>query len=109
MSKKQSQRKERSKGLDVSAGKLMYDNVLIKPIFIDEIDGVKQPAQYEDKAEYGEVIAVGEGRILEDGNILPLKVKKGDKVYFEKYSALKVHNLGKDFVIIREEDIRIIL
>jgi len=53
----------------------------------------------------GEVLAVGTGRILEDGSVRPLDVKPGDVVLFNKYAGTEVNLLGEDHVMLREEDI----
>lgn len=76
----------------------------MKPIFLQEQGGVYNPQQYEDKAEFGEVVMVGQGHLLEDGRVIPLTVKVGDTVYFEKYSTKKIRVSGVDHLIIREDD-----
>ena len=53
----------------------------------------------------GEVIAVGTGRLLEDGKVRPLDVKAGDKILFGKYSGQTVKVEGQEYLVIREEDI----
>ena len=102
---RKSQRKDAIASVDLLKGKILYDNILLKPI-ISKGDGlVLSPQQYEDKPEWGEIISCGEGRIFDNGTIIPLKVKRGDKVLFQKYSAQKFRHQGEDYLIIREEDI----
>jgi chaperonin GroES len=57
------------------------------------------------KPDQGEVIAVGNGKILEDGKVRPLEVKKGDKILFGKYSGQTVKVKGEEWLVIREEDV----
>lgn len=84
---------------------VLYDNILVKSLIITEKNGVIVPQTYETKPEAGEVVAVGEGRLFDDGDIQPLKVKVGDIVLFNKYLSTK-HNLsGQDYYLIREEDV----
>jgi len=103
--KQTKQRKEKN-SIDLLTGKLLYDEVLIEPIIFEESsNGLVNPQQYEDKAEFGKVLLVGNGRLLDNGTVVKPLVKKGDTVLFQKYSAQKVRVSGVDYLIIREEDI----
>lgn len=93
------------KNIDITKFNILYDNVLIRAVEITEKNGIVKPAQYEDKPEIGEVLNVGEGRMLENGTIVPLKVKKGDTVFFNKYSSTKFNFDGDDIYLVRQEDI----
>lgn len=104
-----SQKLKESKELDITKGKVLYDNILLRPIVMEASGGVLRPQGYDDKPEFGEVVAVGEGRIFDNGTVIPLKVKVGDKVLFQKYSYVKVRSNGEDFLLIREEDVFIIV
>lgn len=84
---------------------ILYDNVLVLPIDIDEVNGIVRPQQYDDKAEIAKVLKVGEGRIFDNGTIIPLRVKPGHIVFFNRYSTTKSNLNGTDYLIIREEDI----
>lgn len=84
---------------------VLYDNIFVKGIEVAEVDGVLTPSSYEDKPELGEVIKVGEGRIFDNGNIVPLRVSPGDVVYFNKYSSTKFRLEGEDYFVVREEDV----
>ena len=93
------------KNIDITKFHILYDNVMIKSVEISERDGIVKPAQYDDKPEIGEVIGVGEGRIFDNGTIIPLKVKMGDTVFFNKYSSTKFNFDGEDVYVVREEDV----
>lgn len=99
------QRKHDVNSIDLSKGKILYDNILLRPLVVENDGIVLRPQQYEDKPEWGEVIACGEGRIFDSGHIEPIRVKVGDIVLFQKYSAQKLRHRGEDYLIIREEDI----
>lgn len=91
---------------------LLYDNVLVESLMQEEVDeetGIVRPQNYEDKPEIGTVLSIGKGRLLDDGVIVPLDVKVGDIVYFNKYSSVKVRLDTRDFFLIREEDIQAFL
>ena len=97
----------KSKKLNPVEFEYLYDNVLIKPIVINEVgDGLIRPSGYEDKPEIGEVVKVGEGRIFDNGVVVPLKVKIGYIVYFNKYSSVKVRLDTTDYLILKEEDLQ---
>jgi chaperonin GroES len=57
----------------------------------------------------GKVVAVGKGKILEDGQVRPLDVKVGDKILFGKYSGTEVKVDGEDLVVMREEDVMAVI
>ena len=67
--------------------------------------GIVIPDTAAEKPETGEVIAVGNGKIQEDGKLRPLAVKKGDKILFGKYSGQTVKVEGTEYLVMREEDI----
>lgn len=92
--------------IDLTKYKFTGDYLLVKAIDITEnVDGLVRPEQYEDKSEFGEVIAVGTGKLLESGQIVPLKAKPGDTIFFGKYSSEKVRINGEDYLIIRDDDV----
>jgi chaperonin GroES len=84
---------------------LMYDYIMVKAIEVGASNGLAKPDQYDDKSEFGEVIKVGDGRLLEDGTVVPLKMKPGDIIYFGKYSSVLVRSEGEDYLIIRDDDV----
>lgn len=91
--------------LDITQFNVLYDNVFVKGIEIEERDGIVKPAQYDDKPELGIVIKVGTGRLFDNGELIPLAVKEGDTVYFNKYSTVKFNFDGQDYFVVREDDI----
>ena len=106
--KSQNQPKKKSQkvnSINLLKGKILYDNVLLKPIVLANDGIVLKPQQYEDKPEWGEVIACGDGRLFENGELRELQISPGDLVLFQKYSAQKFRHAGEDYLIIREEDI----
>lgn len=82
----------------------LYDRVLIKRREDEDrtTGGLYIPDAAKNKAQTGDVVAVGEGRITENGTISPLRIKKGDVVFFGKYAGTEA---GDDYVILREDDI----
>jgi chaperonin GroES len=82
----------------------LYDRVLVRRKKDEEktAGGLYIPDAAKDKAQTGDVIAVGEGRISTNGDINPLRIKKGDVVFFGKYVGTEA---GDDYVILREDDI----
>jgi chaperonin GroES len=67
--------------------------------------GIVIPDTATEKPIFGKVIAVGKGKILENGEIRPLDVKVGDKILFGKYSGTEVKMNGEELVVMREEDV----
>jgi chaperonin GroES len=84
---------------------LLADCVMIEPCAATTVDGLVKPESYDDKPEFGLVIKVGDGKMLDDGTVVPLKMQPGDYVYFGKYSSIKIRSDGKDFLIIRDYDV----
>lgn len=84
---------------------ILYDNILVLAIDIEVVDGIVRPQNYDDKPEIGTVIKVGEGRVFDNGTIIPLKIKIGQTVFFNKYSTTKLNSDGKDYFVVREEDV----
>ena len=87
------------------------DRVLVKPLETElkTKGGIVLPETAKEKPQEGEVIAVGTGRILEDGKTAPLEVKKGDKILFSKYGGTEVKLDGEEHLIMKEEDILAII
>ena len=85
----------------------LHDRVLVKRFLEEEKSkgGIYIPDTAKEKPIQGEIIAVGTGRVAEDGKIRPLEVKKGDKVLFGKYAGTEIKIEGDDFLMMREEDI----
>ena len=83
------------------------DRILLKRIEEEQKSkgGILIPDTAREKPQEGKVIAVGKGRLLEDGKLVPLMVKKGDRVLFGKYSGSEVKLVGEEHLIVREDDI----
>jgi len=92
--------------------KPLYDRVVVKPVEEAEEktpSGIIIPDTAKEKPSEGEVVAVGEGKLLENGEIKPLKVKVGDKVIYSKYAGNDIVVDGEDLIILREDDILAII
>ena len=85
----------------------LHDRVLVKRLEAEETTkgGIIIPDTAKEKPQEAEVIAVGKGRIGEDGKVVPLDVKKGDKVLIGKFSGTEVTIEGEEHLILREEEI----
>ena len=85
----------------------LQDRIIVKRIEGDEVSpgGIIIPDSAKEKPQEGKVIAVGKGKIGEDGKVQPLDVKKGDKVLFSKYAGNEVNIDGDEHLIIREDDV----
>lgn len=85
----------------------LHDRVIVKRLEEERTtaSGIVIPDSATEKPDTGEVIATGIGKILEDGKVRPLDVKKGDKVLFGKYSGQTVKIEGEEMLVMREEDI----
>jgi chaperonin GroES len=85
----------------------LHDRVIVKRLEAETktAGGIVIPDSATEKPIKGEVIAVGNGKILEDGKVRPLDVKVGDKILFGKYSGTEVKLDGQEYVVMREEDI----
>lgn len=87
--------------------KPLGDRVVIKPIVREEVTkgGLVLPDTAKEKPQEGEVIAVGPGRMGDDGKYLPMEVKKGDRVLYAKYAGSEVKENNEEYLILRESDI----
>jgi chaperonin GroES len=85
----------------------LYDRVLLKRLEEKEVKkgGIIIPDTAKEKPQEAEVIAVGKGRVNDDGKVVPLEVKKGDRVLIGKYSGTEVTIDGVEHIILREEEI----
>ncbi|HLD30576.1 MAG TPA: co-chaperone GroES [Patescibacteria group bacterium] len=92
--------------------KPLGDRVVIKPILEDKTtkSGIVLPQTVDkEKPEQGEVLAIGPGKILDNGQVSPMGVKVGDKVMFKKYSPDEIKIEGEELLIISEGDILAII
>ena len=85
----------------------LHDRVVVRRLEAEEktAGGIIIPDTAKEKPMEGEVIAVGNGKVLEDGSVRKLDVKVGDRVLFGKYSGNEVKVDGEDRLILREDDI----
>jgi chaperonin GroES len=89
----------------------MHDRILVERLEEQEVKrgGIIIPDTAKEKPQEGRVVAVGTGKVTEDGKRLPLDVKVGDRILFGKYSGSEVKLEDKEYLILREEDVLAIL
>ena len=89
----------------------LHDRILVRRIEEEEKTkgGLIIPDTAKEKPQEGKVIAVGKGRVAEDGKLRPLDVHKGDRVLFGKYSGTEIQLEGDEHLIIREDDVLAVL
>ena len=87
------------------------DRVLVERTEAEEksAGGIVLPDSAKEKPIQGKVVAVGEGRRNEDGKVIPLQVKKGDRILFGKYAGTEVKVDGNEYLIMKEDDVLAIL
>ena len=85
----------------------LHDRIIVKRLEEERktSSGIVIPDTAAEKPDQGEVVAIGKGKILEDGKVRPLDVKVGDKILFGKYSGSEIKIDGEEHLIMREEDI----
>ncbi len=85
----------------------LHDRILVKRLEEEEKTkgGIIIPDTAKEKPQEGKVIAVGKGKIADDGTVTPLDVKKGDKILFSKYAGSDVQLDDVEHIIIREDDV----
>ncbi|KQL43392.1 co-chaperone GroES [Brevibacillus choshinensis] len=91
--------------------KPLGDRVVIEAISKDEttVSGIVLPDSAKEKPQEGRVIAVGSGRVADNGERIALEVKDGDKVIFSKYAGTEVKVDNKEYLVLRESDILAII
>jgi len=87
--------------------KPLGDRIVIRPLDPQETtkSGLVVPDTAKEKPQEGKVIAVGTGRLLDDGAVKALEVRNGDRVLYGKYAGTEVSLEGEDYLILREEDV----
>jgi chaperonin GroES len=85
----------------------LHDRIIVERLEEETTtaSGIIIPDSAKEKPVQGNVIAVGKGKVTEDGNVLPLDVKIGDKVLFGKYSGTEVKIEGNEYLMMREDDV----
>src|ERR1700749_1675314 len=89
----------------------LHDRVIVKRLEEERTSpgGIVIPDTAAEKPVQGKIVAVGKGKILEDGNVRPLDVKVGDNILFGKYSGTEVKVDGDDLLVMREEDVMAVI
>ena len=87
------------------------DRILVKSLESEgkTAGGIILPETAKEKPQEGKVMAVGKGRLLEDGTVKPLEIKVGDTVLYAKYSGTEVNHGENEYLILREDDILAVL
>ncbi len=85
----------------------LYDRIIVKRVEQQRTtaSGIVIPDSAAEKPEQGEVVAVGSGRLLQDGSTRPLQLQPGERVLFGKYAGQTVKLDGEEFLVLREEDV----
>ena len=89
----------------------LHDRVIVKRLEEERTSpgGIVIPDSAAEKPVQGKIMAVGKGKILEDGQVRPLDVKVGDKILFGKYSGTEVKVDGEELLVMREEDVMAVI
>ena len=89
----------------------LHDRVIVKRLEEEKTSpgGIVIPDSAAEKPVRGEIVAAGNGKVLENGSVRPLDVKVGDKILFGKYSGTEVKVDGVDYLVMREDDIVAVL
>ncbi|MAF91418.1 MAG: co-chaperone GroES [Bdellovibrionota bacterium] len=85
----------------------LHDRILVKRLEEETTTsgGIIIPDSAKEKPFRGEIVAAGNGRILEDGTVMPLEVKTGDNILFGKYAGTELKLDGSDYIMMREDDV----
>ena len=85
----------------------LYDRIVVRRLEEQEtkVGGLFIPDSAKEKPQEGEVIAVGRGKLLEDGKLAALDVKVGDRILFGKYSGSDTRQNNTDYIVMREDDV----
>jgi chaperonin GroES len=89
----------------------LHDRILVKRIEEEAKSkgGILIPDTAREKPQEGSVVAVGKGKVNDDGDLRPLEVHKGDRILFGKYSGTEIRLEGEEHLIIREDDVLAVL
>lgn len=85
----------------------LHDRILVRRMAEEErtAGGLFIPDTAKEKPQRGEIVAAGKGRVNEEGKVMPLEVKAGDRVLFSKYAGTEIKLSGEEYLMMREEDI----
>jgi chaperonin GroES len=89
----------------------LHDRILVKRVEEEQktAGGIIIPDTAKEKPQEGRVIAVGNGKVTDEGKVIPLEVSVGDRILFGKYSGSEINLDGEEHLIIREEDVLAVL
>ena len=89
----------------------LHDRIIVQRLEEDEqrIGGIIIPDTAKEKPQQGKVVAAGKGKAKDDGKVLPLDVKQGDKILFGKYSGQEIKIDGDEYLIMREDEVLAVL
>ncbi len=89
----------------------LHDRVLVKRLEAEtkSSGGIVIPDTAAEKPIRGEVVAVGKGKLLENGEVRPLDIKNGDRILFGKYSGTEVKIDGEEYLVMREDDVMAVI
>lgn len=85
--------------------KPLSDHLIVKPLQKEDKSGIVLPEDAKEKAEQGQVVAVGPGRILDNGNRLEMNIKVGEKIMFKKYAPEEIKIDGEEYFVLSESDV----
>ena len=85
----------------------LQDRLIVRRLDSEEktAGGLYIPDSAKEKPQQGEVVAVGKGKVKEDGTVVPMDIKKGDKILFGKYSGTEIKLDGEELLIMREDEV----
>ncbi len=87
--------------------KPLGDRIIIKPLEEKEVKkgNIIIPDTAKEKPQQGEVVAVGKGKMTDDGKLIPMEVKVGDKILYGKYSGTEIKIDGQEYLILHQDDV----
>lgn len=87
--------------------KPLSDRIIVKALSAEETTsgGIVLPDTAKEKPQQGEVLAVGPGKLLDNGKQVPMEIRVGDRVYYGKYSGTEVKLNGQELVVLRQDDV----
>jgi chaperonin GroES len=85
----------------------LYDRIIVKRATAETktASGIIIPDTAKEKPQEGEIIAVGKGKLKEDGTVIPMDVKKGDRILFGKYAGTEIKIDGEEYLMMKEDDV----
>ncbi len=85
----------------------LHDRIVVERLESEEKTpgGLYIPDTAKEKPQLGRILAVGKGRIKDDGSVCPLEVKEGDRILFSKYAGTEIKLDGQEYLIMREDDV----